>query len=27
LLIWPAWRALRAQAQQNAMGDPAEIKK
>ena len=27
LLIWPAWRALRAQAQQNAMGDLAEIKK
>ena len=27
LLIWPAWRALRYQAQQNAMGDPAEIKK
>jgi ABC-type transport system substrate-binding protein len=27
LLIWPAWRALRAQAQQNAMGDKAEASK
>jgi ABC-type transport system substrate-binding protein len=27
LLILPAWRALRAQAQQNAMGDPAENSK
>ena len=27
LLIWPAWRALRAQAQQNAMGDKAETSK
>lgn len=27
LLVWPAWRALRQQAQQNAMGDPAEASK